>query len=131
LTVYLAIEDVLEIHRQVMTATGGPTGVRDLGLLESAVARPAATFGGLELYEALPDKAAALLHSLVKNHPFLEGNKRTGFTSMDVFLRLNGWLLVASENEKYDFVEGVAAGAIALPTMAGWIDARLKRASTG
>ena len=84
--IYLTLEDLLEIHRRVIESTGGSDGIRSIPLLDSAVARPQATFGGIDLYPALPEKAAALLHSIISNHPFVDGNKRTGFTAMDVFL---------------------------------------------
>ncbi len=90
MTVFLRLEDVLEIHRQVIEATGGSAGVRDVGMLDSAVHRPQASFGGAPLYTELPDQAAALFHSIAMNHPFADGNKRSAFTALDVFLRLNG-----------------------------------------
>jgi death-on-curing protein len=89
-TIYLTAEQVLFIHYRLVSETGGEHGVRDIGLLESAIARPTATFDGQELYTDIFDKAAALLESLVNNHPFIDGNKRTGIACTVLFLRQNG-----------------------------------------
>lgn len=96
--------------------------MRDQGLLESAVYRPQAAFGGVDLYPDAFSKAAALLHSLIKNHPFVDGDKRTGFESMRLFLRVNGWDLKAGEDAKFDFVVKLASSQDAdVPTIADWI----------
>ena len=124
--IYLTLEDLLEIHRRVIESTGGSDGIRSIPMLDSAVARPQATFGGIDLYPSIPEKAAALLHSIICNHPFVDGNKRTGFTSMDVFLRLNGYYLVAGEDDKYDFVIGVASEAIAFSKITSWIEQKIE-----
>ncbi|MBI5192700.1 MAG: type II toxin-antitoxin system death-on-curing family toxin [Nitrospirae bacterium] len=123
--IYLTLEDLLEIHRRVIESTGGSDGIRSIPLLDSAVARPQATFGGIDLYTALPGKAAALFHSIISNHPFVDGNKRTGFTAMDVFLRLNDRHIVTGEDEKYDLVMSVASEAIVLSKITGWIEQRI------
>lgn len=120
--IYLTLEDLLEIHKSVIESTGGSEGIRSIQLLDSAVARPQATFGGVDLYPSLPEKAAALLHSVISNHPFVDGNKRTGFTAMDVFIRLNGFHLTAGEDEKYGFVISVATGTIPFAKMTDWIE---------
>src|SRR5688572_20333207 len=78
---YLSPQQVLAIHDQMIKRFGGSSGIRDVGLLESAVARPKATFDGNDLYPSIFQKAAALLQSLLKNHPFVDGNKRTALTS--------------------------------------------------
>ncbi len=121
MTVFLAVEDVLEIYRAVLNATGGTAGIRDLGLLDSAVHRPQATFGGVQLYPDLNHQAAALIESLGRNHPFVDGNKRAAFTAMDVFLRANGLRLVATEDERYDFVIRVLTGQSTVEATAAWI----------
>ena len=123
--IYLTLEDLLEIHRRVIESTGGSDGIRSIPLLDSAVARPQATFGVIDLYPALPEKAAALLHSIISNHPFVDGNKRTGFTAMDVFLRLNDYHVVAGEDEIYEFVMSVASESIALSKITSWIEQRI------
>ena len=97
-------------------------GVRNLGLLESALATPAATFGGAFLHPTLPEMAAAYLFHLVKNHPFLDGNKRTGLAAMLAFLGLNGLDLVAEEDHLADVVLGVAAGTTSKSVVAVFIE---------
>lgn len=106
---YLYPHQILFLHKRVIETSGGLPGVRDQGLLESAVYRPQASFGGADLYPDLFSKAAALGHSLNKNHPFLDGNKRTGFESMRLFLRLNGFDLRAGEDQKFNFIIKIAA----------------------
>ncbi len=83
---YLSAEQVLFIHARVIDETGGAHDVRDIGLLQSAVARPKATFGGKDLYADVLSKAAALVESLARNHPFVDGNKRTAIISTGIFL---------------------------------------------
>jgi len=78
LILYLSLEQILEVHRLQLCHYGGGQGLRDRGGLEAAVARPGMTFGGEDLYREIPDKAAALMHSLVSAHPFVDGNKRAG-----------------------------------------------------
>jgi death-on-curing protein len=107
---YLTAEQVLFIHSRIIDETGGMHGIRDLGLLESAVSRPRATFRNKDLYPTSFHKAAALMESLVKNHPFIDGNKRMAITSAAIFLQMNGYLLKASHNELVDFAVLVAAG---------------------
>lgn len=101
---YLNINQVLAIHSEVIEQAGGARGIRDIGLLDSAVARPQATFGEKDLYPDIFSKAACLGHSLIGNHPFVDGNKRTGYMSMRLFLNINGYDIKASEDEKYKFV---------------------------
>ena len=86
---YLTLGEVLEVHRQIMAQSGGAEGLMHLPALESALAQPQMTFGGEELYSTVVDKAAALGYTLIKNHPFHDGNKRTGHAAMEVFLVLN------------------------------------------
>lgn len=106
----IALNDVLELHRRLLAVTGGADGIRDSSVLESALARPFQTFGEQELYPGILDKGAALIESLVVNHPFVDGNKRTGYTTLRTFLRVNKMDIVATEDEKYDFVMAIAAG---------------------
>jgi death-on-curing protein len=87
--IHLAVDTVLEIHAEVLRAFGGAVGIRDRGLLESAVAAPQATFGGESPFADLDEVAAAYLFYLCRNHPFVDGNKRTAMTAAIVFLRLN------------------------------------------
>jgi death-on-curing protein len=103
--------------------TGGREGLRDPGLLASAVARPQASFDGEDLYPDLWHKASALMHSLVKNHPFVDGNKRTAVAATGIFLEVNGYVLTVSNAELLGFVRQVVTDAIKLDTMAAWLQA--------
>lgn len=125
---YLYPNQVLFLHKQIVALTGGSEGVRDLGLLESAVYRPQASFGGQDLYAGIHLKSAALVHSIICNHPFLDGNKRTGFEAMRLFLRLNGQDLEASEHEKYKFAMRIAEDKFfSEELIAAWIENHCKR----
>ncbi len=106
--IYLTPEQVLFLHARLIEETGGSHGVRDVGLLESAVARPQATFEGQDLYSNLYTKAAALMDSLIRNHPFVDGNKRTGIAAAALFLRQNGRRLTATNQELEAFTLHVA-----------------------
>ena len=105
---YLTIHEVLFIHFQVIERFGGMHGVLNLAGLESAVARPQATMEGDDLYASALEKAAVLLHSLVLNHPFQDGNKRTAFTALGLFLHFNGMALEGSRTDAENFVVNVA-----------------------
>jgi death-on-curing protein len=118
---YLTPEQVLFIHSRVIAETGGIHGVRDLGLLESAVARPQATFDGNELYADVFIKAAALMDSLVNNHPFADGNKRTGVVSVGLFLLINGYKLKTSSSGMEDITMRVATKKVTLEKLAQWM----------
>lgn len=108
--IFLTLDEVVAIHRDQIERYGGSLGVRDWGLLKSAVAMPAATFGGQYLHTDLCEMAAAYLFHLVQNHPFIDGNKRVGAASADVFLTMNGRRLTADEDEFADMVLAVARG---------------------
>jgi death-on-curing protein len=118
---YLYPKTVIFLHQQILIAFGGSEGVRDEGLLESAVYRPQASFGGQDLYPDLFSKAAALVHSLIRNHPFVDGNKRTGFEAMRLMLRQNGYDLHAASNAKFDFVLSIAEGKLNEGAIADWL----------
>jgi len=117
---YLTSEQVLFIHARLIAETGGEHGFRDLGLLQSAVSRPQAVSDGNELYPDIYHKAAALLESLVNNHPFVDGNKRTGITAAAMFLKINDYSLIASNQEVESFVLSVASGSQSVETIAEW-----------
>src|SRR5262245_61394807 len=97
---YLTLEEVLALHSRIIASSGGGPGLRDRGALESAVAQPQMTFGGADLYVTTARKAAALGHSLISNHPFIDGNKRIGHAAMEVMLLLNGHEIVGSVDEQ-------------------------------
>ena len=118
---YLSPEQVLFLHARLIAETGGSQGVRELDLLQSAVARPQASFGGVDLYLDLFSKAAALFDSLVRNHTFVDGNKRTGIAAAAIFLRLNGRRLTASNEDVETFTLAVARGEPALDVIAAWL----------
>ena len=115
---YLDLDDLLGLVRALRT---GP--VRDVGLLDSAAARPRTIVFGQEAYPTLPLKAAALLHSLARNHPLVDGNKRLGWLATVAFLWINGQLLLAPEDEAYDLVIGVAARRVSVKDSAGLLAA--------
>jgi death on curing protein len=119
--IFLTPEQVLFIHARLVSETGGSHGVRDIGLLESAVARPQATFDGQDLYPDLFTKAAALLESLIGNHPYVDGNKRNGITAAGLFLRINDFRLTASDSQLEDFTLKCAQGFISFKQMAAWL----------
>jgi len=108
--VFLRLDEIVAIHRDQIERYGGSLGVRDWGLLKSAIAIPAATFGGQFLHADLYEMAAAYLFHLVQNHPFIDGNKRVGAVATDVFLTMNDWQLTATENDYADLVLSVARG---------------------
>jgi death-on-curing protein len=122
---YLSVEQILALHGALMRAFGGSAGLRDRGSLEAAVARPAATFGGEDLYDDLAAKAAALMHSLVLNHPFVDGNKRVGVAAAELFLSCNHQLLSASDDELEVVTLAVAQGSIEAEALAIWFRQRL------
>lgn len=126
MTVYLSVAHVLELHAAQVHCFGGATGLRDRGALESAVARPAMTFGGEDLYPDVAAKAAALMHSLVLNHPFVDGNKRVGVASAELFIECNGHSLMASDAELEDLTLAVAEGHVEPEALAIWFRQRLK-----
>lgn len=105
--IYLTYTDLLYIGERVL---GGPMPVRDAGLLESALARPRSTLFGADAYGSLAEKAAALTHSLVRNHGLVDGNKRLGLGALIAFLGLNGRRLTWSNDEAYDFIMDIASG---------------------
>lgn len=123
---YLSLEEVLELHRLVLRQSGGLEGVRDLGGLESAVAQPQMTFDGQDLYSCLPTKATALGFSLIRNHPFVDGNKRIGHLAMEMFLVLNGHELDAGVDEQERIILGLAAGEVSREEFAGWVRSSMR-----
>lgn len=104
----LTIKQVLFIHDRLIEETGGTHGVRDTGLLEAAVARPRSGYGDTELFPTLHDKAAALMESIIRDHPFVDGNKRTGFAAGGVVLARNGWELSVTPRQGYRFTMSIA-----------------------
>ncbi|MEE9613529.1 MAG: type II toxin-antitoxin system death-on-curing family toxin [Thermodesulfobacteriota bacterium] len=122
----LTPEQVLFIHYRIMEETGGGGGgiknhgMRDPALLKSALQRPRATFDGKELYPDIFGKAAALMHSIIKNHPFVDGNKRTAIAAASIFLLRNGYRLEATNRELERFTMKAAAGRVRPEEIAKW-----------
>jgi death-on-curing protein len=106
--------------------SGGLSGVRDLGGLESAVAQAQMTFGGQELYPSLAEKAAAMGYSLVCNHPFVDGNKRVGHLAMETFLVLNGSELAAQVDEQERIILQLAAGSLTREGFTAWVKSHVQ-----
>lgn len=121
---YLYPKQVLYLHEQIIQRSGGLGGLRDVKLLESAVYRPQATFGGKDLYPDLFSKVAVLGHSLILNHAFVDGNKRTGFEAMRLLLRMNGYDLRAPLKTKFDFVLKIATKKLTEQQIADWLRKR-------
>jgi death-on-curing protein len=118
---YLSPEQILFLHARLIEETGGGHGLRDLALLESAVSRPQATFGGQDLYADLFVKAAALMESLIRNYPFVDGNKRTGIAAAALFLAQNGRRLAATNAEVEAFVLRVVEAEPDVAEIAAWL----------
>jgi death-on-curing protein len=112
------VEDVVILHRKLVERFGGSLGVRDLGLIEAALLRASATFDGKDLYPMIDDKVAAITHSLVKNHGFVDGNKRVGTAVMLLLLDINGIKIECTDTELIALGLGVADGS--------WDEARIK-----
>lgn len=117
----ISLDDLLKIHNASIAAFGGSYGIRDIGLLESAIARPFQTFGGEDLYAGAIDKAAALCESLILNHPFVDGNKRTGFASMVALLLEYGLSLTATNQAAYEAMIKVSTGAMDFDELKLWL----------
>ncbi|MDN3512518.1 MAG: type II toxin-antitoxin system death-on-curing family toxin [Candidatus Jettenia sp. CY-1] len=123
---YITPEQALFIHYRIIEETGGSHGIRDLTLLQSSLSRPMATFDENDLYPDIFSKAAALMHSLIKRHPFVDGNKRTAITTASIFLLRNGYYLRVSNKELEQFTLKVTVKNIELHEIAKWF----KRYST-
>ena len=125
--VFITFEEVLAIHDSMVEQHGGSFGIRDAGLIQSAISRPQASFGGQYLYESIFDKAAALFHSLLFNHAFVDGNKRTTVTSTARFLHLNGYDFVAEQEEIVTFALLAENTHPSLEEIALWLQKHTKK----
>ena len=108
----LTVEQVIELHTKLIQATGGLYGIRDIGLIESALSSTFSTYFGIEKYPSIEEKAARLCYSLIKNHPFLDGNKRIGIYVMIIFLELNGIILNQTDEEIIKLGLSIAASKL-------------------
>ena len=117
----ILLEDILNLHKYSIQKYGGSEGLRDSGLLESAIARPFQTFGGEDLYPSVFEKAAALGESLIINHPFIDGNKRTGAVAMSALLEDEGLIFSAEEEDFYNFVIPISTGEKKFDEIVEWL----------
>ena len=126
MTRYLSLAEVLKLHRLIIAKSGGSDGLRDLGMLESALGQPRQTFGGEDLYPSLTSKAAALGFSLIMNHPFIDGNKRVGHAATEVVLMLNGFELAAEIDDAEAEILAVAGGQRTRAEFQAWIEKHVR-----
>jgi len=122
--IFLTTEEIIEIHNKLIQVTGGSHGVRDLGLLESAVLGCTQTFGGDELYPTIIEKASRLAFSVCKNHPFIDGNKRVAVTALLVILRMNDVAISFTQQELIFLGLGIADGSIGYDDIIEWVQRR-------
>lgn len=120
MTQYLSSNQLIALHEQALKAYGGTSGARDLGQLEAAAIRPQASFEGFDVYPRLETKAAALFHSILKNRPFLDGNKRLAAAALVTFLKLNHWDIQAKTGELYALTLAVATDRANEEIVASW-----------
>ena len=123
---YLNSQQILFIHYRLIETTGGSHGIRDLGALQAAAARPRATFEGDDLYPDLISKVAALMESVIKNHPFVDGNNRTAITAAGIFLQRNGCYLHASQDDLYHFTIAMVTGSRGVKDADEWLRAHVR-----
>ena len=114
-------EEILLIHNQVVQLHGGANGVRDMNGLESAIARPYQSFAGSYLYPSCFEKAAAIGESIIMNHPFVDGNKRTGYVLIEIMLRLEGFRIISEDEELYQFVIDISTGEKRFEEIVEWL----------
>jgi len=112
---------VSTIHSDLLQRYGGRPGLRDPGLLDSALAQPKMTVGGKFVHKSLFDKAAAYGFHVCKNHPFVDGNKRVAFVLMDIFLQKNGWEITSNEEEAYSMMISLASGKLSKAQLSKWL----------
>ena len=124
---FLTLDEVLALHADQIERYGGAAGIRDVERLESALAAPRATFGGGFLHATLPEMAAAHLFHIVRNHPFVDGNKRAGLAAAIAFLGLNDLWLEADEDEVVELIIAVVEGRAGKPEVAVFLKERAQR----
>jgi death on curing protein len=125
---YLTIKALMTLYDRVIATSGGSSGIRDLGLIESALKQPRQTFGGEELYPTVEDKASLICFALVKNHPFVDGNKRIGHAAMEKFLEINGYKFVADTDEQEATILALASGNLTREELLEWVRAHIVEA---
>ena len=122
----IQIEEVINIHEILIDKFGGSHGIRDRKALESAINSPFMTFDQKDLYPTPIEKASALIESLISNHPFIDGNKRIGYVIMRYFLLQNNLDIIATQNEKFDFVTNIAKGQKTYENICNWLTNKVK-----
>ncbi|WP_207435690.1 type II toxin-antitoxin system death-on-curing family toxin [Sabulibacter ruber] len=125
----IPLNKVEQIHNLLIEQFGGAKGIRDYGALDAALNRPFATFDQQELYSSPVEKASAIMESILVNHPFIDGNKRTGYVLMRLILLQAGLDIVASQDEKYAFVISIATGQVSFDEIRQWLEEKTKRVS--
>lgn len=120
-TIHILVEDIVRFHEELQSSSTMKAGIHDYALLESAVNSPFQTFSGIDLYPTVYDKATQLCYGLAKNHAFTDGNKRTAFHSMQVYLALESIFLIYDDQEAESLIIGVADGSISTDTLKQWL----------
>ena len=128
---YLTLSEVLELHERIIAQSGGSTGLRSVSGLESALAQPRMTFEGEELYPTIEEKAAILGFAIIQNHPFVDGNKRTGHAAMEIFLILNGFEIDKSVDEQERIILQVASGELNRAAFTAWLRSAIIERKSG
>ena len=117
----ITIKIILRLHDLSIITYGGSQGIRDQGLMESAIARPYQTFDGEDLYPTVFEKASALAESIIINHPFIDGNKRTGLLAMLVILEIGNFKITASNDDTYNFTIQISTGEMKFEEIVFWL----------
>jgi len=127
---YLTVPEIIELHQRLVARFGGAQGIRDQAALQSSVAQPFQTFEQRELYGSFIDKVATSAFLLIRNHPFVDGNKRVGHAALEVTLALNGVELDASVDEQENVIVGIASGSLSRADFAEWVNKHVIAAGT-
>ena len=123
---YLELDEVVRLHTAIISASGGLSGIREIGGIESAISQPQMEMFGSELYPTIAEKAGILGFSIILNHPFLDGNKRIGHAAMETFLFMNGYEIEASVDEQESIILQVAAGEMTKEVFTEWLKSKIK-----
>ena len=123
----ISIQETEKLHKVLVDAFGGAHGIRDTDALQSALSRPFQTFDNTELYPGVLEKAASLLESLLNNHPFVDGNKRTGYALTRLFLLDNNYDIEATQQDKYNFIIDIASGNSKYEEILKWLESHCEK----
>lgn len=123
----ISLKEVEHIHEILINTFGGVHGIRDMESLKSAIERPFQTFDSKDLYPSIIEKAASLIESILVNHPFVDGNKRTGYTLLRIFLLINNLDISATQDNKYEFVINIASGVLKFDGIVSWLIANTSK----